>query len=466
MVIRFSSELAIPHPLGVKPMGNLFMSPNLKESFEKKSKSLGFFSFLSEDIFIDILSYLPESDLVSLGSTSQYMHAYSSFDELWKELFWQKDGEKKFKTSWKNSLMGVSQITFSDIYSDLLYTPYRTSGMFPSNKWLAIENIERRASISVSTFLNEFEILNKPMILTGYIAEHWPHFPKTMDEILELEKGDSAASYSCGQVSMTLTEFREYMNSGVSRLDESPYFVFDAWAFASSGMKKLYSVPPIFETDLFDLLDPPFRPDNAWLLIGAANSASKWHVDPNATNAWNGVVSGAKRWLLLPPHLGPPPGVEVSSDGFAVKQPLHLRDWFASFYQETVRQHGPSGSRGLVECTCRSGEIVFIPRGWWHCVLNVEPTIAVTQNYAAESSLSHVRQFVKKFPHCVSGIDIEFRPLLGHQLDIAITSKRPDLKITHIEEDVDESGAKKLKKDDEEWSFWGNLGDKSLQYNR
>jgi hypothetical protein len=38
-----------------------------------------------------------------------------------------------------------------------------------------------------------------------------------------------------------------------------------------------------------------------WLIMGPARSGSSFHVDPNATSAWNAVISGAKKWILFPP---------------------------------------------------------------------------------------------------------------------------------------------------------------------
>lgn len=55
------------------------------------------------------------------------------------------------------------------------------------------------------------------------------------------------------------------------------------------------------------------------------------------------------------------------------------------------------------ETTQRAGDLVFVPSGWWHVVLNVTDTVALTQNFVSKANLPKVLKFCRDKPEQVSG---------------------------------------------------------------
>uniref|UniRef100_V5ENQ2 JmjC domain-containing protein n=1 Tax=Kalmanozyma brasiliensis (strain GHG001) TaxID=1365824 RepID=V5ENQ2_KALBG len=206
--------------------------------------------------------------------------------------------------------------------------------------------------------------------------------------------------------------------------DESPFYLFDA-SFADDPHASLeWRVPKFFQqisttsadaasqydmsavrSDLFSLLGL-LRPDHRWIIAGPARSGSGWHKDPNGTSAWNAVLNGRKAWMMLPPHVCPP-GVYVSDDEAEVTAPLSIAEWLLEFAQETRRLYGPEAARPedrlLVEGVCEEGEVLYVPSGWWHLVINLEESVALTQNFVSPAELGIVLDFMKNKPDQLSG---------------------------------------------------------------
>lgn len=99
----------------------------------------------------------------------------------------------------------------------------------------------------------------------------------------------------------------------------------------------------------------------------------------------------------MPPGT-PPPGVFPSADGAEVTSPVSIMEWLMNYLQE-ARARSPPPLEGV----CRAGELLFVPRGWWHLVVNVEEGVAITHNYVGREDLPHVLQFLRDRPEQVSG---------------------------------------------------------------
>jgi len=310
--------------------------------------------------------------------------------------------------------------------------------------WIQSENVAsiEFSHLKTSDFIADFEQKSRPVIIRGGCAE-WPAIGKWSKEYLVDKFGE--VPFTCGPCDLQLREFFSYSDNSQ---DDVRLFVFDRkFPQRAPALLDDYQVPQVFRNrDLFDLLGGD-RPHFRWVLMGGKKTGSKWHIDPNKTCAWNAVVSGRKRWLMLPPGC-PPPGVHPSADGSDVIQPVNLLEWFSNFYAElkTIVSRNPSWD--LQEVTCGPGDVVFIPCGWWHCVLNLEETFAVTQNYCSETHVQSVRRFLREKPHAVSGTPEP--ELLSQRFEKVLSAHRPDLLVVQQETPKkDEPGSK--------FSFWDHV---------
>jgi hypothetical protein len=93
----------------------------------------------------------------------------------------------------------------------------------------------------------------------------------------------------------------------------------------------------------------------------------------------------------------PPPGVYVSEDQSEVTSPLSIVEWLLAFHAEARE------TKGCLEGICGEGEILHVPSGWWHLVVNLEPSVAITQNFVPRGHLTAALLFLRDRPEQVSG---------------------------------------------------------------
>ncbi|KAF1781662.1 JmjC domain [Phytophthora cactorum] len=386
-----SPRVRLQHPLGVKPIGNYFEDV-VKGAVECRASGLGRLAVMQDTQLLSLLNYCSAADL----QTWQPVVALPTY----------------LKTKYGNKVQLKAPIRVQGVYSDLLFQSYYCSAAPIEETWLACQEHDSGG------FKRDFEGPNVPVIITDAIDD-WAAINKWTDEYLgHVCKGKTF--YAGGfQFSMD-----KYFNYCRTLLDDQPLFVFDKeFAAKVPQLAKDYTVPEYFQEDYFALLGEEKRPDYRWLIIGPKKSGSSFHIDPNATNAWNGVIRGSKKWIMFPPGQVPP-GIHPSEDGSEVSAPVSLMEWFVTFYKDV--QMLPAHLKPL-EGICREGETMFVPHGWWHTVLNIDESVAMTQNFVSSSNVKSVLEFLTDKPEQVSGCPMEQRPKLGGMFREVMAKNAPEL---------------------------------------
>ena len=94
-----------------------------------------------------------------------------------------------------------------------------------------------------------------------------------------------------------------------------------------------------------------------------------------------------------------------SKDGADVTVPLSIGEWLLSFWPFHLQaRQDPDPRRRPLETIVGPGEVIFVPHGYWHMVINLDESIAITQNYVSESNLADVLLFLQKTPEQISGV--------------------------------------------------------------
>lgn len=390
--------LSHAHPLGIKPYGNRYIDsiePGFNPAY--RLQSLGDFAFMPDEIILAILATFDVETILRLGSASQVLYAFTLQDEMWKNLTIDMlGGQFKWQGTWRKTLLshlhpsyqGQPAIRIRNFYSDTLYQSFICSSL-NLDDYGGIETIERCKAPSKEEFHDKFASRSKPVILTDVITK-WPAYKRWSTEYLTKHYGD--VSFRAESIDIKLAEYFKYASANQ---DESPLYLFDKNFGSTTSMGKDYSVPEYFDEDFFNVFEK--RPDYRWLIVGPARSGSTFHKDPNATSAWNAVITGSKRWIMFPPGQKPP-GVFTNEDESEVTSPFSIAEWLYHYHSEAKGLAQPP-----LEGTCRAGEVLFVPSGWWHLVVNLEDSIAVTQNYVGRHNVADVLSFLANKPAQITG---------------------------------------------------------------
>lgn len=194
---------------------------------------------------------------------------------------------------------------------------------------LAIERIS--ADEATASFLARFYAEERPVIIEGVIT------PEALVERLSSAERVRALESQKGEVRAVEPGWLD-MTTGVL-----------GGLYAGSPLEKL--VESLIPRDI------RFRRTCMRVFAYAAGHITPWHYDGNGIHVLNLCVQGRKHWQLVSPHT---PLAYVPFKIGALQHYMPLT--------ESQREH-----LDWMEFDCRQGDLLFVPRGWAHFVVSLDP---------------------------------------------------------------------------------------------
>ncbi|CAH8477372.1 unnamed protein product [Schistosoma margrebowiei] len=175
---------------------------------------------------------------------------------------------------------------------------------------------------------------------------------------------------------VTVEEFISYWTNKAQGKDDRILYLKDWHYFKKSSENSWFTLPEYFSSDWlneFWSLRNDLSDDFKFLYLGSHGTWTPFHADVYRSFSWSANILGHKRWWIFPP------GEEkklLSSNG---QIPFDIRSIIKD--RTDVKYY-------LVDQY--SGQVVFVPSGWYHQVVNMTDCISINHNWFNATNVSHV----------------------------------------------------------------------------
>ena len=280
-----------------------------------------------------------------------------------------------------------------------------------------VREVERRSNLSYEEFFREYSAKSKPVIITDAMPSLFANSPSpwSLEHIVDVcgdvyvhaQRYDPSVRAWGKLASEKVVKLRDFVaefQANVTRVDDAHAFDYDGpkdvdgnpllYLFdlplpeACPEIVSEFTVPKYFAGDLLQRVprdvDVPYR--DAWpsLFIGPRYSRGSLHVDSFGSSFWMALFEGRKKWIFFEPEQKPLLYEQRADQTFAV-------DVFRPNLTET-----PMYARAVhTECVLQPGEILFVPAGSPHQVMNLDATVSVSMNFIDAANRQRVIDTLK-----------------------------------------------------------------------
>ncbi|POM71054.1 Histone arginine demethylase [Phytophthora palmivora] len=401
------------------------------------------FAGFSDELIAYFTLFCEPTELLRLSEVNSVFYVFCQEDPLWMgQCLRLHNGDFSFHHNWKLTTFyprdprpleqldkAFRPVPVRGFASDFLYRRWCRCHMELGNAYLLPSEEQdptirrlRKIDIQDLTFQDFYEQYSRvPFIIRNAIGNWKASTEWTVKKLIDRFPNDVKhrithnLDITSSRPTMEMS-FADYFQYATNQHDETPLYIFDArFGEKMPTMLEDYNVDDlkVFKEDFLNVIASPdeeeegqdgkkvltkgvkleaggkkvrkdkkkkrepgsVRPDYRWIVVGPHRTGAPWHQDPARTSAWNSLVKGRKRWAIYPPD-SPPPGVNVGKNGEYRDSGLDMPSlmWYLHVYPTLTPDQKP------LEIIQEEGETIYVPNGWWHLVLNLDLTIAVTQN--------------------------------------------------------------------------------------
>lgn len=156
---------------------------------------------------------------------------------------------------------------------------------------------------------------------------------------------------------------KEYIENYIKTSPSKDPYYLRSWQFMENAPELLDDLDTPKPVNWFESLPESLMPEKEYrlLFIGSKGTTFRLHYDTMMVSSWSAVFEGKKLWIFFP-HDNKTVLNNGNTDAFNPGDNDELRNLKPFFIVQN------------------KGDLLFTPSGWWHQVLNIEPTISYTEN--------------------------------------------------------------------------------------